>query len=54
MTQHQAMTSELQAIEFATRCASASDGESEARWMRNGLAAGAIRYETQAGEVLCG
>ena len=33
------MTSELQAIEFATRCASATDGESEARWLRNGLAA---------------
>ena len=33
------MTSELQAIEFAARCASGSDGESEGRWMRNGLAA---------------
>ncbi|WP_395055720.1 hypothetical protein [Polaromonas sp.] len=33
------MTSELQAIEFATRCAGGRDGESEARWLRNGLEA---------------
>ena len=33
------MTSELQAIEFATRCASGSDGESVVSWLRNGMAA---------------
>ena len=33
------MTTELQAIKFATRCASGSDGESEGRWLRNGMAA---------------
>lgn len=33
------MTTELQAIEFATRCAGGRDGENEARWLRNGMQA---------------